>query len=95
MSGFKEIVGQEHIVTHIKNAVQLNKISHAYMICGEKGMGKKLVADRFSMLLQCEGEGEKPCMECRACKQAMGKNNPDIKWVYHEKPNTISGLENP
>lgn len=90
MSGFKEIVGQEHIVTHIKNAVQLNKISHAYMICGEKGMGKKLVADRFSMLLQCEGEGEKPCMECRACKQAMGKNNPDIKWVYHEKPNTIS-----
>lgn len=90
MSGFKEIVGQEHIVTHIKNAVKLNKISHAYMICGEKGMGKKLVADRFSMLLQCEGDNEKPCMQCRACKQAMGKNNPDIKWVYHEKPNTIS-----
>ncbi len=90
MSGFKDIVGQEHIVKHMKNAVKLNKISHAYMICGEKGMGKKLLADRFSMLLQCEKEGDEPCMECRACKQALGRNNPDIKWVYHEKPNTIS-----
>ncbi len=90
MSGFKDIVGQEHIVKHMKNAKKLNKISHAYMICGEKGMGKKLLADRFSMLLQCENDGDEPCMECRACKQALGRNNPDIKWVYHEKPNTIS-----
>ena len=90
MSGFRDIVGQEHIVKHMKNAVKLNKISHAYMICGEKGMGKKLLADRFSMLLQCENEGDEPCMQCRACKQALGRNNPDIKWVYHEKPNTIS-----
>ena len=53
-------------------------------------MGKKLLADRFSMLLQCEKGEDEPCMECRACKQALGRNNPDIKWVYHEKPNTIS-----
>lgn len=90
MAGFKDIIGQEHIVKHMKNAIKLNKISHAYMICGEKGMGKKLLADRFSMLLQCEKSEDEPCMECRACKQALGKNNPDIKWIYHEKPNTIS-----
>lgn len=90
MAGFKDIIGQDHIVKHMKNSVKLNKISHAYMICGEKGMGKKLLADRFSMLLQCEKGEDEPCMECRACKQALGRNNPDIKWIYHEKPNTIS-----
>lgn len=90
MAGFKDIVGQEHIVKHMKNAIKLNKLSHAYMICGEKGMGKKLLADRFSMLLQCEAGGDEPCMECHACKQSLTRNNPDIKWVYHEKPNTIS-----
>ena len=90
MAGFRDIVGQEHIVKHMKNAIKLNKLSHAYMICGEKGMGKKLIADRFSMLLQCEAGGEEPCMECRACKQTLSRNNPDIKWVSHEKPNTIS-----
>ncbi len=90
MASFKDIVGQEHIIKHIKNAIKLNKLSHAYMICGEKGMGKKLLADRFSMLLQCAAGGDEPCMECHACKQSVTKNNPDIKWVYHEKPNTIS-----
>ena len=54
MVSFKDIVGQEHIVRHMKNAIKLNKISHAYMLCGEKGMGKKSLADRFSMVLQFE-----------------------------------------
>lgn len=90
MAGFKEIIGQEHIVNHMKNAIKLNKVSHSYMICGEKGMGKKMIADGFSMLLQCEGNGDEPCMECRSCKQSISKNQPDIKWIYHEKPNTIS-----
>ena len=90
MASFKDIVGQEHIVKHKKNAIKLNKISHAYLLCGEKGMGKKTLADRFAMLLQCENSDEEPCGECKSCKQALGKNNPDIKWVYHEKPNTIS-----
>lgn len=90
MASFKDIVGQEHIVKHMKNAIKLNKISHAYLLCGEKGMGKKTLADRFAMLLQCENSDEEPCGECKSCKQALGKNNPDIKWVYHEKPNTIS-----
>ncbi len=90
MAGFKDIVGQEHIIKHMQNAIKLNKLSHAYMICGEKGMGKKLIADRFTMLLQCEKDGEEPCMECRACKQTLSRNNPDIKWLVHEKPTTIS-----
>ena len=42
------------------------------------------------MALQCEQGGKEPCNECRSCKQALSKNQPDIIYVSHEKPNTIS-----
>ncbi len=90
MATFKDIVGQKSIVAHIKKALQLHTVSHAYILNGEKGMGKKLIADVFSTALQCEAGGDEPCMECRSCKQAVGRNHPDIKWITHEKPGSIS-----
>ena len=90
MTGFKDIVGQESIISHMKNAIRLNKISHAYIINGEKGMGKKTIAKIFSMTLQCEKGGDEPCMQCHSCKQAISNNHPDIRWVTHEKPSTIA-----
>ena len=90
MSGFQDIVGHKQIIEHLKNAEKLNKVSHAYIFSGEKGSGKKLLASRFAELLQCEGEGEKPCGKCRSCRQAESGNHPDIIRITHEKPNTIS-----
>lgn len=90
MTGFKDIVGQESIISHMKNAIKLNKISHAYIINGEKGMGKKTIAKIFSMTLQCEKGGDEPCMQCHSCKQAISNNHPDIRWITHEKPSTIA-----
>ena len=90
MSGFKDIIGQKSVISHMKKALQLHTVSHAYILNGEKGMGKKLIADVFSTTLQCEASGDEPCMECRSCKQAVGRNHPDIKWITHEKPASIS-----
>lgn len=90
MTGFKDIVGQESIISHMKNTIKLNKISHAYIINGEKGMGKKTIAKIFSMTLQCEKGGDEPCMQCHSCKQAISNNHPDIRWITHEKPSTIA-----
>lgn len=90
MAGFHEIIGQEKIVEHFRNAIKINKISHAYILNGEQGMGKKMMAGAFAMTVQCEKQGEEPCMECHSCKQFLSGNNPDIRWVSHEKPNTIS-----
>lgn len=90
MAGFKDVIGQKSVIAHMKKALQLHTVSHAYIINGEKGMGKKLIADIFSTALQCEAGGDEPCMECRSCKQAAGRNHPDIKWITHEKPNLIS-----
>lgn len=90
MAGFDDIVGQDSVIAHLKNAIKLSKISHAYIINGEQGMGKKMIARAFSMALQCENGGENPCMECQSCKQALSNNNPDIRWIVHEKPGVIS-----
>ena len=90
MAGFDDIEGQKGVATHFKNAIKLNRISHAYILNGERGMGKKTVARAFSMTLMCENHGESPCMKCHACKQIMTDNNPDVRWVTHDKPNVIS-----
>ena len=92
MAGFKDVIGQEQIVTHLQNAISSKKVAHAYIIHGERSSGKEFIAKVFAKALQCEGDGEKPCGECRSCKQAEGNNHPDIIFVQHEKPNTI-GVE--
>lgn len=90
MPGFEEIVGHEQIVTHLKSAMKLGKVSHAYILSGEKGCGKKLLADVFAETLQCEKGGTEPCGSCHSCVQAQSGNHPDIIHLMHEKPNSIS-----
>ena len=89
MAGFSDIIGHEQIIEHLKNAIALDKVSHAYIFNGPKLSGKMMLAEAFAMALQCEGEGTRPCLSCRSCKQAMDHNQPDIIYVSHEKPNTI------
>lgn len=94
MSKFKDIVGQEQLREHLENAVRLNQVSHAYIIQGERGSGKEFITKVFAMALQCEGRKDEqdaePCQECHACKQALSGNHPDIIFITHEKPGTIS-----
>ena len=92
MTGFENVIGHEQVIEHFQNAIRLNRISHAYILNGEEGMGKRLLAHLFSMTLQCERKGVSPCGECRSCRQAEGHNQPDIIWVTHEKPGSI-GVE--
>lgn len=89
MSGFQNIIGHEQLVRHLKNAIQMNKVSHAYLFQGDSGSGKRTVADAFAMTLQCQEGGSEPCGACRSCRQAGSRNHPDIIYVTHEKPNSI------
>lgn len=90
MKGFKDVIGHNDIIQYIQNAVSQDKVSHAYILNGERGSGKKMLADLFAMTLQCEEHTPNPCGECHSCKQAKSGNHPDIIHVTHEKPNTIS-----
>ena len=90
MAGFGDIVGQAQIKEHLQNALNSGKISHAYIINGEKSSGKEFIAGIFAMALQCKKGGIEPCQECHSCKQALSANQPDIIKVIHEKPGSIS-----
>ena len=90
MAGFRDIIGHNQIKEHLQNAIKLDKISHAYIINGPDKSGKMMIAEAFAMALQCETGDMDGCMECHSCKQAMNHNQPDISYVSHEKPNTIS-----
>lgn len=93
MSRFVDIVGQEQLKEHLENAIKLNKVSHAYIINGERNAGKEFIAKTFAMALQCENiQGIEPCQECHSCRQAQSGNHPDIIFISHEKPGTI-GVE--
>ncbi len=90
MRRFADIVGQEHLKEHLENAIKMDKVSHAYIINGEKNAGKEFIAKTFAMALQCENrQGTEPCGECHSCRQALSGNHPDIIFITHEKPGTI------
>jgi len=90
MAKFEDIIGQKQIKEHMRSTLAAKKVSHAYIINGEKASGKEFTAGVFAMALQCEAGGLEPCQECHSCKQALSGNHPDIIRITHEKPGTIS-----
>ena len=90
MAGFSDILGNEQIIEHLQNAIRMGKVSHAYILNAPESSGKRLIAEAFAATLQCEEKGTEPCGMCHSCKQAVSHNHPDIIYVRHEKPNTIS-----
>lgn len=89
MADFNNIIGQEQMIEHFKSAIEMDKVSHAYIIQGDYDSGKKLMASVFAKALQCEQKGTEPCNHCTSCLQADTGNQPDIIYVSHEKPNSI------
>ncbi len=92
MGSFKDVVGHKDVINYIQNSVAEGHVSHAYIINGERGTGKKMLAKLFAMALLCESGEAEPCNTCHSCIQAESNNHPDIIWVNHEKPTSI-GVE--
>ncbi len=84
------IVGQEDIIAHLQQSIRADKVSHAYLFGGERGLGKGRLAAAFAQTLQCQEKGVRPCGVCPSCKKMNSGNHPDIRFVSHEKPASIS-----
>jgi len=67
---FDDIVGQQHVVRALSNALDRNQLHHAYLFTGTRGVGKTTLARILSKALNCEqGVGSKPCGLCSACRE--------------------------
>lgn len=92
MATFKDIIGHEQIISHLSSALKNKKVSHAYIFNGDDGIGKNMLSKAFAKALQCEAGYGDSCNMCRSCRQVESGNQPDIKWVKHEKQASI-GVE--
>lgn len=78
---FKEIIGQEHIKITIQNEIENNKIAHAYLFSGPRGIGKTTMARVFAKAVNCENRKEdeyEPCNKCLSCTSITNGNNLDL-----------------
>ena len=77
---FDEMVGQQHILKTIKNAMREDKIAHAYLFSGPRGTGKTSLAKLVAKAVNCECEDldHKPCNDCENCRAINENNHPDV-----------------
>lgn len=67
---FQDVIGQEHVTKSLQNAILRNRLGHAYLLTGTRGIGKTSVARIFAKALRCTNrvEDANPCLECESCK---------------------------
>ena len=78
-NNFDQVVGQDYVTKTLKNAIKNNKISHAYMLFGPRGIGKTTIAKIFARTVNCENPVDgNPCEKCSSCLKSKEISTVDI-----------------
>lgn len=92
-AGFSTVSGQEHVTRTLSNAIARDKVVHAYLLTGPRGVGKTSVARILSKAINCKSSKEaKPCQECETCKEISAGTSLAIREIDGASHNSVDNV---
>ncbi|HEX6697456.1 MAG TPA: DNA polymerase III subunit gamma/tau, partial [Solirubrobacteraceae bacterium] len=90
---FADVVGQEHVVRTLRNAVEQGKVHHAYLFVGSRGTGKTSMAKMLAACMNCEqGPTVEPCGQCESCVAIAGATSLDVIEMDAASNNSVDDI---
>ena len=92
---FSDVIAQKHVTDTLKNAIQSNRVGHAYLFSGPRGVGKTTVARIFAKALNCvHGPAEEPCNVCENCLGIQSGTSMDVQELDGASNNSVDDVRN-
>jgi len=91
--GFDEVVGQEHVATSLRNAINAGRVGHAYLFTGARGVGKTSTARIFAKALNCpNAKDATPCNHCEICESIAVGSDVDVHEIDGASNNGVDNV---
>lgn len=91
---FEEVVGQSHVTRTLQNAIKQDKLAHAYLFTGTRGVGKTSIARLFAKAIRCENRKPdfNPCLVCASCRDIDAGNSMDYIEIDGASNNSVDDV---